>query len=175
MPPFYRVDPTNYIHQGAIYTFRPVSWLNPPLKIIRNKRSGRHVEYADIYPASEVYDAFRIRDTAYQEEIVALAKVRPMVVVSKRPDRGSSVLVAPFHTVEKLTPEMGSRIRENGYDSTFYVPADNDFPETKESYIDMKKIHAIHKDFLTDEHKYTHCLTEQALNILLERIRKMYK
>lgn len=106
----YQPDPTTDIHQGAIYEFRPIFWLDPPLWIAQN------VEFHD--PART--DLIQWKDFARafhnsadnQEFVLATAKVRFLVILSStresREHRLKEVRVAPIYSIDpnRMRPDF---------------------------------------------------------------------
>jgi hypothetical protein len=151
--PFYE-DDLSKMHRGAIYEFRPISWLEPPLWIARNRYRGQ----ATIHKWEGLHNAFRQGMEENQEEILAKAKLRYVATVSSEnriaQERLSLILVAPFYTlqVEKLkagNPYRLEGLRNNHFPNIHYLPPDRLLGD-REMVIYFEQIRHIHRGFLKD-------------------------
>ena len=171
----YRRDSRRTIHRGAIYRFRPVFWLEPPLYILRHIQwvSPRH---ADLYRRAELQNDFKVAEFGNEENVVARAKVRSVVVLSNDYEANDpnvkELIIAPAYTLKpEMTPESLKRLRQNQHPVTFYLPHDPGFPELPEGYVVYRNIQPLKKGFLTAKMKYSFSLTPRAMEALLERYR----
>jgi len=170
----YQLDPRTILHRGAIFRYRPIFWLDPPLWILRNHR---WTPPANIYSPSELRDAFSRRGEDNQEDVIARAKVRYIVILSNdveaRKPQFKEVIIAPIYTVDPQMhrPYFLEALRRGKYPDLFYLPADPSFPQMVESYIDFRKVQALSKEFLT-EGKLDICFSSQAIKAILYRYRE---
>jgi hypothetical protein len=176
MPSPYEIDNNPMMHRGAIYEFRPVFWLRPPLWILRNLKvstPGR----ADVYRWDELAGAFRSFEEEHEEDVVARAKIRYVVILSNNRETQNqafkSVLVAPLYTlkVEKLSEAKLKFIRSNSYPNLYYLPTDSSFPASRERYIDFRRIQLLDKQFLR-EGKVNFTLTHAVTKSILQSYKK---
>lgn len=169
-PSLYHPDPTKEIHQGAIYRFRPIFWLTPPLWIARNLDFHTPAK-ADLVKWEDFPRAFH-NSNDNQEFVLATAKIRYLIIISStreaRHPRYKDVRVAPIYTTEDKSPEFVDGLKTNQYDSLFYLTADQNFQGMVESYIDLRQVTALHKGFLGDG-KLEFCITEETAKALLAR------
>ena len=176
----YQEDINSDMHQGAIYEYRPFFWLEPPLLIVRDiqwLRGGRG--QGDIIAADQLTDAFRrAQSQGNQEDVLAKAKVRHIIILSKNKfaqrEQERVVLVAPTYTLDSNRHRLRfiDGLREERYPYLHYLPEHPDFSQTKESYVDLREITSIHKDFL-QEGKLDFCLRSTSVARLLERYQQL--
>ncbi len=171
----YEVDSRTTPHRGAIYEYRPIPWLEPPLFLLRNIRWS-NPGYADLYPGDAVRDAFRRGDQARQEYVVASAKVRFVVVVSSDVETGHlgsrSVVVVPAYTFsETVTPSFRAQVQRGASPYAFYLARDPGYPDVGECYLDFRQVQPLHKGFL-DDGKLSLCLVSDAVKAILHRYRE---
>jgi len=172
----YQRDPRPILHRGAIYQYRPIFWLDPPLWILRNYR-WTTPRSANIYALSELRDAFGRGSEDSQEDVIARAKVRYIVILSNDFEASKpqfkEVIVAPTYTVDPQAhrPEFLEDLRQGKYPDKFYLPADQGFPQMVESYVDFRKVQALSKGFLA-EGKLDICFSLQAIKAVLYRYRE---
>lgn len=85
------------LHQGAIVDRVPITWVEAPLWLVRPKNAPR-LEQAELVPAASLTDAFT--GDRGEETVVAMAKARPVVVVSPAVElrRRDTYRVAPIYS-----------------------------------------------------------------------------
>ena len=166
----YQSDPGKAVHRGAVFEFRPVSWLDPPLWCIRNVRYGNPGS-ADLYEHSALLSAFRVKSEEHQEHVLARAKVRHVVVLSN--DYVNSlptldkVAIVPSYSLQPHKPEFAERVRRGEFLGVFYLAEDPAFPEVGECFLDYGEVRPIHRGFLASG-KLSVCLTSQAAKAVVE-------
>lgn len=171
----YQHDPRPILHRGAIFQYRPIFWLDPPLWILRNHR-WTPPRSADIYTRRELSDAFRRGIEDNQENVIARAKVRYIVILSNdveaRKHQFKELIVAPIYRVDPQVHrhDFLETLRQGKYPNLFYLPADPAFTQMVESYIDLRKVQALSKGFL-DEGRLDICFSLQAIKAILYRYR----
>jgi hypothetical protein len=176
----YQQDLNSEMHQGAIYEYRPFFWLEPPLMIVRNLHwLGGGRAYGDIVEVNQLSDAFRrTQSQGNQEDVMAKAKVRHIIVLSKNKyaqrEKERAILVAPSYTLDSSRhPEhFINGLREERYPFLHYLPVHPDFSQARESYIDLREITSVHKDFLLDG-KLDFCLRPASVARLLSRYQQL--
>lgn len=180
---FYTQDEKSNIHQGAIYEYRPFFWLDPPLYLLRNVNrpiTGSYPGSATVLLESEQSDAFRQGESENQEDVLAIAKRRFVIVLSRDSylsrQRNKDILVAPIFSFKDRHyedhPSFVDRIKNGNVPGRVYLPAFIDVGQTqlKEGLIDVRQAKTIKRDFL-DDGKLNICVTETALkNIVLSFI-----
>lgn len=172
----YQRDLYPILHRGAIFQYRPIFWLDPPLWILRHQR-WTPPRSAGIYAPSELHDAFRRGIEDNQEDVVARAKVRYIVILSNdveaRKSQFKELIVAPIYTVDPQVhrPDFLEALRQGRYPDLFYLPPDPAFPQMVESYVDFRKVQALSKGFLT-EGKLDVCFSSPAIKAILYRYRE---
>jgi len=172
----YQQDSITTLHRGAIFRYRPIFWLDPPLWILRNQR-WTPPRSASIYAPSELRGAFRRHTEDNQEDVIARAKVRYIVVLSNdieaRKPHFKEVIVVPIYTIDpqEHRPRFLENLRRGRYADLFYLPADPAFPQMVESYIDFRKVQSLHKGFLT-EGRLGICFSSRAIKAILYRYRE---
>lgn len=150
----YFADAEKLMRRGAIYKFRPIFWLHPPLWVLRNI-SFAPPGQADIHKAEQLADAFRLGPQENQEEVMARAKLRYLAVLSSTREAQNkslkTVWVAPFYTLktENILPEPLAEIRNNRHPFFYYLPSDPRFPDSHEWYINFRQFQFLDKNFLT--------------------------
>lgn len=174
--PFYRDDQESILHRGAIFQYRPIFWLEPPLWLLRDHQ-WTPPRRAAIYAPSELQDAFRRGSENNQEDVIARAKRRYVIILSNdveaQEPKFREVVIAPTYTVDpdRHSRSFLSRLRQGQYSSLFYLPADSNFPQVAESYIDFRKVQSLNKKFLT-EGKLDICLSTRVIKAILYRYRE---
>jgi len=167
----YQIDKQTTPHRGAIYKFRPVSWLEPPLWILRDVRLAPPRQ-ANIYPENEAQNAFRLAHQNNEEDIMARAKKRPVVILSSDIDikSHSNLVVAPIYSIgsDKSNKDLEEKIRNNEYPEYFYLPKDPINPILEEGYINFRKVHSINRKFL-ENGKITITFTPDVIEAILYR------
>jgi len=171
----YEEDPLERVHRGAIYEYRPIPWLEPPLWLLRNVRLSRPA-YASLYRCSEVSNAFRMGDQNNEESVMARAKRRYIVVltadVEAQHPTMRQILVAPAYTFHETgNPSFVSRVRESELPYAFYLPEDPYYPDVGECYLDFRQIQPVHRGFLKDG-KLGVCLTPTSIKAVLQCCRQ---
>ena len=172
----YQWDSRTILHRGAIFQYRPIFWLAPPLWILRNYQ-WTPPRSAYIYTSAELGDAFGRGNEDNQEDVIARAKVRYIVILSNdieaRKPQFKELIVAPIYTVDSQVhrPDFIEALRQGKYPDLFYLPADPTVPEMVESYIDFRKVQALSKGFLA-EGKLDICFSSQAIKAILYQYRK---
>ena len=122
-------------------------------------------------------DAFRTGYNDNQEDVIARAKVRYVIVLSSDLEARNrimhDVLVAPTYTLDASThrPEFLEQVRTNKYPWFFHLYPDPDFPAIGECYINFRQIQALHKGFL-QEGKLQFTLTPDAIRAVLDRYKQ---
>jgi hypothetical protein len=173
-PSLYQGDSRKQIHRGAIYQFRPVFWLEPPLYILRDIQweSPRH---AGLYLQNELHNQFRVADSRNEECVVAQAKVRSVIVLSHDYEASDpnveDLVIAPVYTLkpDKMARETLDRFRGNHFPASFYLPHDPRFSELPEGYVSYRNIRPLKRGFLRAEKKCHFSLAPLAMKALLER------
>lgn len=172
----YVEDAQQQVHRGAIYSYRPVPWLEPPpLWLVRDADFGSPSPYARLC-RDTVHDAFRLGKAAdNQEYVLAKAKKRFLIVLS--PDveakRGGvhQLVVAPAYTLhEERNPQRAQEIRAHSSPHTFYLRADPSYPDVGECYLDFRQVQPIHRKWLEVD-KLGICLTSWAVKAVLFRFK----
>ena len=168
----YEQDTSQSIHRGAICAYRPVFWIEPPLWLLRD--IDWHQQQAWLHKWQSRKDAFR--GTHIQEEVLANAKVRRVVVLSndKEIRRLKEYLVAPVYSIDpkRHRSEILEKYRTHRAPHIFYLHRDPNHSEMPESYINLRKIHLLHKGFLSADSKLDLTLTPQAIRMLLQRYKR---
>ena len=176
-PSLYEAHPASVDHvirRGQIYRFRPVVWLKPPLWIVRNIQWGSPT-WANLCRQVDLSDSFRRADDGNEEDVVARAKVRGVVVLSNDTEAASpklkEIIVAPTYTItsEKPKQEFIDRLRAGAVPGCFYLPRDAAFPDTVECYLDLRKVQPLHKEFLLSQYRLPVRLTANAVAAILDR------
>jgi hypothetical protein len=171
-------DTKTTIHRGAIYKYRPIFWVSPPLWVLREVEWSppRH---AAVHRWEELRDAFRLSSQENQEQIVASAKVRYIVVLSNEFEANEKkfkdVVVAPTYSIhpEKHRQQFLKGLREGRYPDLFYLPADPDYPELGECYIDFRNVQLLNKSFMKDG-KLDVAFTSTAIKAILHRYKQYW-
>lgn len=175
----YVQDPQQQVHRGAIYSYRPVPWLEPPpLWLVRDVQFGASPSYARVYDCDALHDAFRRRIADNQEDVLARAKRRFVVVLS--PDVETErravhdLVVAPAYTLhEGNNPVRIQAIRDRTSPHTFYLPSDPSYPDVGECYLDFRQIQSVHRKWLEQKDcKLTICLAPWAVKAILARLKR---
>lgn len=170
MASLYKQDLGNIIHRGSIFRFSPIFWLRPPLWIAR-VTSWTNPRSVDIYRESEV-NAFRV-SPENEEYVLATAKRRFVVVLSNdnegKQSRFKDLLVAPIMSIEDKSNLERRREIAVTIPHYFFLEPSPQFPDLKESYVDLRDTRLLHKDFLTNKANYS--LTETATLAMLDRYR----
>ena len=161
------------MHRGAIYQYRLIFWLEPPLWLLRNI-SWTPPKSATIHRWRELSDAFRLREADNQENVIARAKVRYIAILSRdfeaQKPQFKEVIVAPTYTLDPTEHRQSflDNVRDSQYPGLFYLPPDSSYPEIGESYINLRQIQSLHKGFLT-EGKLDIAFTPKAIGAILHR------
>ncbi|NLE46280.1 MAG: hypothetical protein GX620_16295 [Chloroflexi bacterium] len=171
----YCADENPAPHRGAVYQYRPVPWLEPPLWLVRDVHWSPP-RRATIFQTGEVRDAFRRADQEHQEDVMTRAKQRFVVVLSADPELGKrnlkEVMVAPAYTFhETHPPTFVEAVRMSRLPYTFYLPDDPSHPEIAECYLDFRQVQPLHREFLTDG-KLNVCLAPTTVKAVLQRFRQ---
>lgn len=170
--PLFRPDPSDDLSQGSIYRYRPVIWLEPPLWLVRETRWTEPVR-ARLQRWDQVSDAFRRGEQQNQEDVLARAKVRFVIVLSNDIEAGApevhQVKVAPTYTLHPDSPAaQQDAVRHNQLIHTFYLPRDNQYPHLGECYINFRLVRPLHKGFLDQSNKLEVSLTRDMMDAILE-------
>lgn len=176
LPSLYQQDPQTTMHRGAIYQYRPIFWLEPPLWLLRDIQwtPPRH---AAVHRRNELSDAFRLREQDNQEDVIARAKVRYVVILSNdfeaQKPQFKEVIVAPTYTLDPAEHRQSflDKVRNNQYPDLFYLPSDPIHPEVGECYIDFRQIQSLHKGFLK-EGKLDIAFTPQTIKAIIYRYKR---
>jgi hypothetical protein len=169
------VDAT--IHRGAVYQYRPISWLVSPVLITRDIQWNAGIGTADVHPEGTLGDEFRRQTERHEEDIIVRAKVRFLVILSSnfecQDPRFLSVLVAPTFTISttRHQPNFIEKLRTGRSREHFYLPLDPAFPRTTESYIDFRHTQMYNKRIL-GSNKASYYLTESATKAVLFRFQQ---
>lgn len=170
----YRRDPSSSIHRGAIYQYRPVAWLEPPLWCIRRIRWSTNPPTASLWRRDQLTNAFRRKTREHEEDVKAPAKVRHVLVVSHdvycQEPYYKEVSVIPTYTLKAHRPEVLEAIRNDLLPHTHYLQADPDFPELEECFLDFRQVSPLHKKFL-ENGKLEFSLTSTAIKAVVERLK----
>ena len=166
----YITQPNNSIHRGAIYRFLPVSWLRNPLWVVREIR-WTQPRSAGIHRDSELTNSFKLSANNNEEDVLAIAKKRFIVVMS--PNNGinnlKEILVAPIYTLDgkQKSPDLITNIKSTP--DHFYLEYDSIYSDIKESFIDFKQIRPLHRDFFSNESKLKFSFDTIAMEAILNR------
>lgn len=171
----YERDTQTTLHRGAVYKYRPIFWLEPPLWILRGIQwtPPRH---ASLHEWRELRDAFRL-GSEHEEDVVARAKVRFVVVLSRdfeaRDPRFDKVIVAPTYSLDPARHKPGflERVRRNEHPELHYLASDPGYPGVGECYIDFRQVQSLHKHFL-NEGKLEIAFTPEAIKAILYRYKQ---
>ncbi len=169
----YTEDQRDGPHQGAVYSFVPVPWLEAPLWLLREVRLGPPNRSARPVPESEAPDAFRNADQKHEEEVMARAKRRFAVVLSNDTECShpatKHLVVAPVYSVPSKPDGNGSlqRLRNLQLPGRFYLPKTPEFPQMSECYIDLRRVQPVDLRFL-QSHKEAMCLSSTCTHALLQ-------
>jgi hypothetical protein len=172
----YHHDTQTDVHRGAIYKYRPIFWLKPPLWLLRNIHWAPP-RSADIYERGELPDAFRLGEQDNQEDVIARAKIRYVVILSNdfeaQKPQFKDVIVVPTYTVDptRHSSPFLDGLRKMEYPSLFYLPPDPSYPEMGECYIDFREARLLRKEFLQDG-KLDITFTSQAIKAILHRYKQ---
>jgi hypothetical protein len=166
-----RGETRDFIHQGAIYCYRPFFWLETPLWISRITSYDPQNRHAQLFTESQLPDAFRGEHII--EDVLVKAKRRFVIVISKNSEAQHSkykdVLVAPFYSFDgKEDIERKREILPN-VPFMFYIESDDSFPYMREGVLDLRGIILFKKDLLREENKMHFSLTNEAMRALLKR------
>jgi hypothetical protein len=170
----YEQDTRKTVHRGAIYSYRPIFWLDHPLWIVRDVR-WTPPRNGGLHQWSELKDAFQ--GSYVEEDVLARAKVRFVVVVSRdyeaQKPRFKDVIVVPMYTLHqdhKL--EFKERVRTNQYPELFYLAPDPTYPQIEEGYVNFRQIQSLRKAFLTEDAKLDIALVPNAIKAMLQRYKE---
>jgi hypothetical protein len=151
----YEQDRQTAMHRGAIYQYRPIFWLEPPLWLLRDIK-WTPPRRAAVHGWNELFNAFRLHEQDNQEDVIARAKIRYVVILSSdfeaQRRQFKQVIVAPTYTLDPAEHRQSflTRVRNNQYPSLFYLPPDPNYPEMGECYIDFREVQLLHKEFLRE-------------------------
>lgn len=162
------------MHRGAIYSYRPIFWIDHPLWILRNlsfspPRRATILRYPD-----KAKDAFRQSLTEQQESVIATAKARHVVIWSRTKhalSRGfNEVVVLPTYTIDRdrHSEEFIDRLVNERFQHLHYLADDPSYSVISECYIDFQKLRQLKKEFLADG-KLDICLSDTALRAIMSR------
>lgn len=171
MPPgLFQPDNDQTIHRGAIFKYRPISWLKPPLWLVRD--IDWHTHYASVFKQADMWQAFQRRDEDNQEDVIARAKIRYVIVVSNdyeaRRQEFHDVLVAPTYTFDDQKAYRRDLIQSGQHREFFYLPPDAAYAEMGDCFIDLRQIQRLDKGFLSDG-RLPYALTPQVVKAILFR------
>lgn len=171
---YYQVDKKEYMHQGSLYEYRPFFWLEPPLFLLRNI-NWSPPRTANIHQYGEVPDAFRrAQSQGNEEDVIAKAKLRFLIVISKDKyiqHKGHNlVMVAPMYSIDRTRhrKDFVEKLENMKYIFLHHIPADSNFQNVKECYIDFHEVRSIRKEFMS-EGKLGVCLTTDGFHTILSR------
>lgn len=170
--PYYQTDSNPDIHRGAIYEFRPVMWLKPPLWIAEVINFGNPGS-ANLHNWSNSPDRFfHSYADEHKEYVLATAKIRHIIVLSNQKELRmpsfKQILVVPLYTL-RSDKSWYEPIQSNQKVDTFYLPPHDDDKDMRERFANFLEIHRINRDFLDTEKKLPYCLTQKAINALLKK------
>lgn len=160
------------MHQGAIYRYRPIFWLNHPLWIVRDRDFSPPPPFAaHLYRQNDLRDAFR-GGNGNEEDVVARAKRRFLVVLSPQVEIDTNavkkVLVAPLYSItDRTRPDIAERVRRGELPHVFYLPADYRFQNVRERYIKYHEIRFLDKRFLGNG-KVDYCLSPKTTKAVVQ-------
>jgi len=172
----YHHDTQTDMHRGAIYKYRPIFWLKPPLWLLRNIH-WTPPRSADVYKRGELSNAFRLREEHNQEDVIARAKIRYVVILSNDSEAQKpgfkAVIVVPTYTVDptRHRPSFLEGLRNMETPFLFYLPLDPSCPEMGECYINFREVRLLHKEFLQDG-KLDITFTPQGIKAILHRYKQ---
>ena len=166
----YKIEPSTGIYRGAIYKYLPIFWLESPLWIIRTINWTKPIT-ASLQQESDITDSFSLATLGNEEDVLARAKRRFIVVVSPNYGIGKlkDILVAPIYSIEGkgFSPEDKEYIKNNP--SLFYLEHDGNYSEIKESFIDFKQVRPLRKDFFFPNSKLRFSFDTKAMDAILNR------
>jgi len=172
----YHHDTQTDMHRGAIYKYRPIFWLKPPLWLLRNFHWTRP-RSAAVCERGELSNAFRLREQDNQEDVIACAKIRYVVILSNdfeaQKHQFKEVIVVPTYTLDNTRHRSSflDRLRNMKTPSLFYLPPDPSCPEMGECYINFREVRLLHKEFLQDG-KLDITFTPQGIKAILHRYKQ---
>ena len=174
----YERDSDERIHCGAIYQYRPIPWLEPPLWLLRDIQ-WTPPRYASVHDCEELQDAFRRYADDNQEDIVARAKRRYVLVLTSTSEaryRGvKQVIVAPAYTFDQDDkPDFVAQVKRDKIYHTFYLAEDPDFPDVRECYLNFRQVQPMDKRFLNEGNLST-CIVPAAMSGILRKYRNYLK
>jgi hypothetical protein len=169
----YRQDPSETPHCGAIYKYRPVFWLNPPLWCLRNIQWTQKPPEASLRKAEELPNAFSLRVQDNEEDVMARAKIRHIVVLSQdayaQNPGFDDVIIVPSYTLKPTQLDTTEeRVRNNEFPNVFYLARDPNFPQMGECFLDFSEVRSLHKEFL-QEGKLDVAFTPVATKAIIQR------
>lgn len=155
MASLYERDDSSIARQGTIFEFRPVFWIEPPVTLVRD--INYTTRQASIYRHPQwPRNAFRRSEEYNQEDVLARAKVRYVVVLS--PDHEATarqirqLVVAPIYGLAGR-PDLAERIKGGEWPEQMYLPVDDEYAELSESYINFRHVQPMVKELLLSQHK----------------------
>lgn len=163
--------------QGTVFEFRPVFWIEPPITIVRdiNYISRR----AWIYRESEwPTDAFRRGSENNQENVIARAKIRYVVILS--PDHEAAavnireLIVAPIYSLGGTRLDIAERIKTGEWPDRIYLETDQQFPDLGESFINFRQVQPMQKDLLGQQHKQPFRFNSDWRDAIIKRYRDYF-
>lgn len=172
----YENDSRVGFHRGALYEFRPIFWLEPPLWILRNTNWSKPRRTTIYRFPEEISDAFRLSQTDHQEDVVARAKVRTVAIWSRSKHAQSpglkDVVVLPFYTVDPVrhSPKFLDDLKSHRNPRLHHLPVDPNFPDIPECYVDFQEVRPLRKEFLRDGR-----LNISFTNVMLQAIMQRYR
>lgn len=154
MASLYEQDPAATPTQGSIFKFSPIFWIEPPLTLVRDVDPNRMT--ARIWRDPKLpSDAFRRGHLDNQEHVLAMAKVRYIVVLSPtheaRIQQVHSLVVAPIYKADPQATsrsDLLERSRRGEFPDRLFLLADPDFPEIGEAIIDFRNVQPLRKELL---------------------------
>ncbi len=158
--------PKRSIHQGAVFSRVPISWLPPTLWVLRPK----HRRFEEMEPrlardADEVFVGGQGEET-----LLVQAKARPVVVLSPYRELREmrQVRVVPLYSyrTENALSRMRSAIEAGDVSGAFHLSGDAGLG-IDDGVLRFDRIQAIHADYLSEQ---VATLTDAAFAGLVTRI-----
>jgi len=154
MPSLYEQDPTPAPTQGSIFRFCPIFWIDAPLTLVRdidyNRMTARIWQSPGLPP-----DAFQRGALDNQENVLATAKVRYLVVLSPSHEATMagirSLVVAPIYKADPASisrADLLNRIKRGEFPDRLFLLADPAFAEVGDAIIDFRNVQPLLKELL---------------------------
>lgn len=146
--PLYQFASKPGTHRGDIYSFRPISWLAPPVWLVE------HVDWTNRRAAirpSDLDNDFRDRSRDNQELVIVEAKLRYVIVLYLAAPGAANVSVVPVYSfADHKNQSFLQAVRQSQVPDKYYLPEDERLG-IRESYADLVRVQPMNRAFLTDE------------------------